>query len=179
VPLGTFARGDEKSVLLRLRVNRADAGDRPIADVRLRYRDLVEETEGTCEGELLAVVTDDPREVSPLDPLVEARLARAETVAALATANSQFARGDVLSARRTLQENRSRIRTRASSSGSRASAKDKSRLDADFAGQIGALQRAESGFEEAERAAPAAPAQSREGRASVKSNADLFDDFGQ
>lgn len=178
VPLGAFARGDSKSVLVRLRVERAEAGDRPIADVRLRYRDLVEQGEGSCDGELVAIVTDDPREVSPLDPLVEARLARAETVAALATANAQFARGDVLSARRTLQENRSRIRTRAVESSSRAPARDKRRLDADFAGQLGALEKAESGFEEAQRLAPAAPAESREGRASLKSNADLFDDLG-
>jgi hypothetical protein len=127
----------------------------------------------------VAIVTDDPREVSPLDPLVEARLARAETVVALATANAQFSRGDVLSARRTLQDNRSRIRTRAVESGGRAAGADKSRLDADFAGQIGALEKAEESFDEAQRVAPAAPAESREGRASVKSNADLFDDLGQ
>lgn len=179
VPLGTFARGDSKSVLVRLRVNRADAGDRPIASVRLRYRDLVENGEGSCDGDLVAVVTDDPREVSPLDPLVEARLARAETVAALATANAQFSRGDLLSARRTLQDNRSRIRTRATDSSGRVATKDKFRLDSDFERQIGALEKAEESFDEAARAAPVAPATSREGRASVKSNADLFDDFSQ
>jgi Ca-activated chloride channel family protein len=177
VPLGTFARGDSKSVLLRVRVDRADVGDRPIAAVQLRFRDLVEEREASCDGELVAVVTDDPRQVSPLDAVVETRLARAETVAALSTANAQFSRGDVLSARRTLEQNRSRIRTRSESSSSRALEKDKRRVDRDFAGLNGALEEAENNFAEAQRAAPAAPADSRPGRASVKSNADFLDDL--
>lgn len=177
IPMGTFARGDEKSLLMRVRTSRADAGDRDIAKVALRFDDRVEGEPGSCDGELISVVTDDPRKVAALDPIVETRLARAETLAALGEANAQFAAGDPAAAAGLLKKTRTRIRKRKARSQNLAPASARPKVDRDFERQIGALEKAESGFGKAQAANPFDSANSRAGRASVRSNANEFDDL--
>lgn len=181
VPFGAFSASDEKTVLLRLRVPAGEAGRKPIADVRMRFQDLVGGKVGECEGKLAAMLTRDAAAVSTLDPLVETRLARSETSAALALANEQFAAGDVGLARRTLDASRGRIRSRRDEASSRASAPaTKAKIDADFERQIDAFDSADKGFGVAQQNAPspAAAAETRDGKRQVRSNADLFDDLG-
>lgn len=181
VPFGAFSADDEKTVLLRLRVPAGEAGRRPIADVRMRFQDLVGGKQGECEGKLVAMLTKEASELSPLDPLVETRLARSETSAALALANEQFAAGDVGLARRTLEASRGRIRSRKEEASSRATAPGaKAKIDADFERQINAFESADKGFGAAEQNAPtpSAAADTRDGKRQVRSNADLFDDLG-
>lgn len=177
IPMGTFARGDEKSLLMRVRTTRADAGDRDIAKVALRFDDRIEGTPGSCDGELVSVVTDDPRKVAALDPIVETRLARAETLAALGQANAQFAAGDADAAAGVLRNARTRIRKRKKRSRNSAPASALPKVDRDFERQIGALEKAQSGFGKAQAANPFDSANSRAGRASVRSNANEFDDL--
>ncbi|HET6583603.1 MAG TPA: VWA domain-containing protein [Nannocystaceae bacterium] len=179
VPFGAFGAGDEKTVLLRLRVPASDSGRRPIADVRMRYADLVTGKPGDCTGELVAMLSRDASDVSPLDPLVETRLARSETTAALALANEQFARGDVDLARSTLSSNRGRIRSRRDEASGAAPAPAKAAVEKDFERQIGALEQAEAEFGNAATVSPSAPQDSRSGKEQVRRNADLFDDLAQ
>jgi Ca-activated chloride channel family protein len=179
VPMGSFTAGDQKTLLVKVRMARAEAGRRPVADVRLRYRDLVSGEDGTCEGKLAARVTENASEVAPLDPVVETRLARAETALALTTANDLFRNGDVAGAQRTLTESRTRIRSRKRASGSRASARQRDKLFDDFEQQLDALGQANNEFEEAAAEAPqpeAAP-RSRRGKASVRQNAQRLNPF--
>lgn len=176
VPFGAFAQGDNKTLLVRLRVPRGDTGDRQVAEVRMRYEDLTTARPGDCQGTLVARLTDDGRELSPLDPLVESRVARTETSAALRRANELFAEGDVAAARRTLDSSRSRIRDRKSAASTNADASQAPLVDQDFETQLSALEEAEQGFSAA--AAEPAPTASRKGKAQVRSNAGRLDELG-
>jgi Ca-activated chloride channel family protein len=181
VQFGAFSAGDDKTVLLRLRVPAGDEGRKPIADVRMRYQDLVQGKAGECEGQLVALLSKDAAAISPLDPLVEARLARSETGAALALANEQFARGDVTAARGTLEQSRGRIRNRRAEAGARAPSPFKAKIEADFEQQIDAFDDADKGFGNAaaNAPAPAAAAESRDGKRQVRDNAAKLDPFSQ
>lgn len=176
VPFGAFAQGDNKTLLVRLRVPRGQVGDRPVADVRMRYEDLTRQSPGDCQGSLHAQLTDDTRDVSPLDPLVESRVARSETSAALVRANELFAEGDVAAAQRTIDSSRGRIRNRKTAASSKANAAQQPKLDQDFENQLEALEQAGQGFSAA--AAEPAPAASRKGKAQVRSNAGTLDELG-
>lgn len=176
VPFGAFAQNDTKTLLVRLRVPRGPAGDRPVARVRMRYEDLTRARPGDCNGELVAALTDDRDRISPLDPLVESRLARSETAAALQRANELFSEGDVAAARRTIDSSRGRIRNRRQAASSKASSAQKPGLDADFEQQLSTLEQADEGFSAA--AAEPAPAASRQGKAQVRSNAGALDELG-
>ncbi len=106
VPLGSFAGTDRKTLLVRLRVPRGAAGERPVAAVRLHYTDLSEGGEGNCEGELLAQLSDDPAAAVPLDGLVSSRVSASETATALEEANDLFRRGDADAARAVIATKR-------------------------------------------------------------------------
>lgn len=174
VPFGAFAAGDRKSLLFEVQLPRGVEGLRDVADVKLRYQDLTVEPrkDGECEGSLAVRLTDDASAISPLDPLVETRLARAETAAALREANVAFAAGDVAGAQAKIKDTRGRIRRRKAASANRAPKKNKARIDSAFEDQFSALDGANQEFEEAQRVAPAAPSKSRAGRASVRQNAE-------
>ncbi|MCX4245598.1 vWA domain-containing protein [Paraliomyxa miuraensis] len=176
VPFGAFAQGDTKTLLVRLRVPRGQAGDRAVAEVRMRYEDLTRQSPGDCQGSLVAQLTADSRAVSPLDPLVESRVARSETSAALVRANELFAEGDVVAAQRTLDSSRGRIRERKDAARTKADVSQQPLLDEDFERQLDALEQAEQGFSAA--AAEPAPAASRKGKAQIRSNAGALDEFG-
>ncbi len=181
VPFGTFAAGDDKSLLLKVRVSRSAPGLRDIANVSVRYRDLTTsgaEVEARCEGALAATMTRDAAAVSPLDPFVETRLARAETSAALSTANAQFAAGDVPRAQATLKAARGRIRRRRGASQSRIAEPFRKEVDKDFEFQVGALDDATKNFDEAVATQPAAAPTSRVGKSSIRQNADALSGLG-
>ena len=168
VPLGAFAAADHKTLLMRLRVPRGPAGERPVAAVRMSYNDLVDEKAGSCQGELIARVTDNPTEATPLDGLVSARVTKSEAAETLEKANELFrdgrageARG-LISSRRQAFKDRKRKASRAAPSARRGDV-DKS---FDFADNV--LGGAETGFD---------PADSEdESAAQVRQNqADAFD----
>ncbi len=176
VPFGAFAQGDAKTLLVRLRVPRGDVGDQPIAQVRMHYEDLTKARPADCNGSLVARLTRDASAVSSLDPLVESRLARSETSAALVRANELFAEGDVAAARRTIDSSRGRIRKRKSAARKKVTTAQQPALDSDFNRQLSTLEEADKGFGEAQ--AQPAPSSSREGRAQVRSNASALDELG-
>ncbi len=180
VPFGAFAAGDRKSLLVEVQLARGVEGLREVADVSLRYTDLTADpaAPGTCEGVLAVHLSNDAGKVSPLDPLVETRLARAETSAALREANVAFAAGDVSGARDKLASTRGRIRQRRTESRRRAPKKAQQRIDGEFEDQFGALDGAEENFEQAQKADPFEPAASPAGKASVRQNADALSGLG-
>lgn len=171
--LGRVTAGEQKTVLLRVRID-APPGDEPIADVRVAYRDLLDERERSESGELGLRLDPELARAGELDPAVEARLGRKETFDALIAANAAFARGDVAAAEKELESARTRIAKRRS----RAKPKASPKLDADFENQLQVLGGASSGFTSAARdVAPTAAPQRREGRASLRANAAAADPF--
>lgn len=181
VPLGTFAAGDSKTLLLRLDVPAGAVGERAIANVTLNYESVPtvggRSEPGECFGELAAELTGSASEVSPLDAIVLARLTKAQTARTLTTANDLFAQGRTGEAEKLLGEQLDLITSNKSSAGVAAGAAgfadpfDRN-LDDDFAKQAGAISRAKANFEDAGSApepAAAAPAkkQIRENAASA------------
>ncbi|WP_437901387.1 vWA domain-containing protein [Sorangium sp. So ce124] len=201
VPLGAFAAGEVKTVLLKVRLGglAGDArGDSPVADVGLTYRDLVARTDARCVGRLGVAIADRDADASELDALVAGRVQRSETAAALKQANFLFEQGRLDEARSKLgaqQESLKKAADKAKASAPANRAKD---VASDFEGQLAALERAGTdfatpptfatpppaaaaepgGFAQAPAAAAPrpAPAQSRQGKSAVRRNeAEAFD----
>jgi Ca-activated chloride channel family protein len=172
---GTFNAGEDKSALLRVRVE-SGRGEQPIADVRMAYRDLADDRERSAAGELSVALDPDETRLAALDPYVEERLGRKETLDALLLANEAFARGDLVDAQRQLDDTRGRIRRRRTRSGATGGSK----LDKNFERQLDALGSASSSFSQAaqEAPAPAAAPRSRKGKSAVRANAELANPFG-
>jgi Ca-activated chloride channel family protein len=172
VRLGDFSAGDERTVLVRVRVPSGAPGERPLVEARLRYDDLLLDGPGSWAGKLSVTLTDDPAELSPLDPLVEARLQRSETASVLKEANRLFAEGKADAARAQLDKSLTALRTKKSAA-VRAAPRPRAReLEADFERQEAALGGARDGF----ATPPAGIASStgeeadRKGRAQVRQN---------
>lgn len=185
VPLGSFAVGEQKTLLLRLDVPASPLGERPIASVSLTYTGvaqtgLANQDPGECFGELAAQLTRTPSEVSPLDAIVLARLTRAETSRTLNSANDLFNQGRGGEAQALLESQLEKISTRKKSAGDAAGAAgfadpfDRN-LDDDFAAQTGAIGKAKGKFEEA--AAAPEPTASRPAKAQIRENAASADAF--
>ena len=181
VPLGSFSSGEEKTLLIALRVPRGASGERPIAEVKLAYDELAKGSsaglhEGS-QGKLSALYVDDPESVSELDPVVLARMQRSQTSAVLNEVNELYAAGRPEEARQKLRSQLDalgRERTRALG---RAPAPAKPGLEKDFADQSAALGKAERGL-----APPAAQggdpaAAQRKAKAQVRANATRALDF--
>ncbi|MGK4004248.1 VWA domain-containing protein [Sorangium sp. So ce1036] len=191
VPLGAFAAGEVKTVLLKVRLDGLGAGQdgaSPLAGVELAYRDLVAGADARCEGELGVGVVDRDVDASELDALVAGRVQRSETAATLKQANFLFEQGRLDEARRELAAQQRALEAAAGKAKLRAPASRAKDVERDFEGQIAALESATSDFSAAPSfatpppaparpgeiaAAPAArpaPAQSREGKSAVRRN---------
>lgn len=103
VPLGTFAKGEVKTVLAKVRVPKGQSGELPIATVRMSYRDLATEKDVTATGKLVLALVESKGKVSDLDGIVLDRVQRSETASALRDANSLFSVGKTDEARKRLQ----------------------------------------------------------------------------
>lgn len=172
---GTLNAGDDKSAVLRVRLP-AGLGDAPVADVRLAYRDLIDGRDHRADGELSLTLDPDRTELARLDPRVEERLGRKDTLDALLLANEAFARGDLSGAQRELETATEEISQRRR----RSSARPGTKLDDGFQQQLEALGRAQSSFDDAITASPApasAPKSSR-GKKALKDNAEVANPFG-
>lgn len=186
VPLGSFSRGEVKTVLLKVRVPGAAAGELKVADVDMTYRDLVASTDGRCSGKLALEITDDPAQASDLDAVVAGRAQRSETAAALKQANFLFQQGRLDEAKRKLEGQQAALRDEAAKAKKVAPLGKAADVDKDFERQIAALESASSDFNApsiqfatpppaagaAQVAAPAAaaPQESRQGRTAVRRN---------
>jgi Ca-activated chloride channel family protein len=109
VPLGSFSAGDHKTVLMHLRVPRGNAGERPIAAVRLHYDDLADTKPGECEGALATRLSTVTSELTPLDALVSARVTATETAGTLEASNALFRAGKADEARRLIATEQAKL----------------------------------------------------------------------
>jgi Ca-activated chloride channel homolog len=189
VPMGVLAAGEEKTVLMRVRLPRGADGERPVAHVRFGFDDLVDGHHETFAGGLTAALSSDPAEVSDLDPLVAARLGRTETAATLREANDRVAAGDVAGALRALADKKTELENRKASLAKSAPAPRRREFEADLDRQLAALETGDDGFAQAPSASasPGAggmvqaappPAESHAGRAQTRSNSSTADSLG-
>jgi Ca-activated chloride channel homolog len=174
VPLGDFAAGEQKTLLARLKIPRGAAGERAVADVRLTYEDLITRARGECAGKLAALLTTDAGAISPLDPVVAARMNRSETASVLTDANKLLADGQVDEARRRLTKKLDELKVQRQTALRTAPSGRAREVEADFAQQEEALGSANDGFSEAPSAPAAAgapaPAPPRKAKAQVRAN---------
>lgn len=176
VPVGSFTAGEEKTLLLRVRVPRSAVGLRDVARVDLGFDDLVVGERGRCHGALFTSVSADPGKVTPLDPVVGARLGRAQTASSLRGANQLFERGAAAEARARLAEARSHLASQKRDLARRARPAEKLVIVEDLDRQIAALEQADEGFA-TPPAAAAPPQASREGRSQVRQNQAAADEM--
>jgi len=181
VPLGTFSAAEEKTLLVALRLPRGASGERPVADIKMSYDDLsggsALGTRGECQGKLSALLTDNPADVSEMDPLVTARMLRSQTAAVLTEANELFATGKGDEARKRLGARLDDLNKQRADAVARAPAPAKAKLEQDFDKQSSALGQANEGFKAPAAGAEAAPGGDRKGKAQVRSNATKALDF--
>ena len=176
VPLGAFSKGEQKTVLVKVRVPKGPAGDTPIASVRVSYRDLLSNQDVHADGKLGLELVDDRSKVAGLDASVLDRLQRSETAAALRDANTLFGLGKADEARQRLSSQQQAIasaRAKAKTADpSNPFAKD---VDSSFQKQEAELNRANDGF--ATPPAGAAPAP-RQSQSNTKRNVEASNAFG-
>jgi Ca-activated chloride channel homolog len=182
VPMGTFAKGERKTLLLRLELPPSPVGQRPVAALSFRYDDLLGTPDGgECFGELAVQMTATPTEVSALDALVLGRLSKSETSRTLEQANALFASGRTSEAQRLVDQHLETLGDRKQQAsvlrGAGGLTEPVGRsLDDDFAAQADVLEQANAGFEAA-AAAPVPAPTSRPGKAQVRRNAEKADAF--
>ena len=179
VPLGSLGKGDIRTVLLELRADARDEGVLPLVDVKMTYKDLTTGREGTCAGRLRIEATSDANRVSALDPLVLARLQRAETADVLREVNELVNQGKNAQARGRLEQSTRKLATLAASAG-KSEDRRAGDVKRDFEGQQASLEKAKGGIEgDGVAAAPgqaSPPPIPRAVKARMKANAvDAFD----
>jgi Ca-activated chloride channel family protein len=184
VPLGSFSKGETKTVLMKVRLPAGGDATVPVANVNLAWRDFVSGTDGKCTGKLAVELVGSPGDASELDPLVAGRVARSETAATLASANALFGQGRADEARRKLDEQAASVRKTAAAAKAKPNARAKD-VDRDFERQIAALGEANTGFATPPSPTPVAgaapaspPQQSRPGKSTVRKNQQTANDFG-
>lgn len=186
VPLGSFDRSEVKTVVLKVRVPTKGDGAVPVADVEVAWKDLIDEKNGACRGKLSFEVTSDPAAVREIDPIVQGRISRSETSAALREANSLFEQGKVEDARRKLDQQAAGLRAQAAKAKTAAKPGSFGIVDKDFERQLSALDDATNGFATPPPSpsplgnAPAnqAPQETRQGKGQVRKNQETSLDFG-
>ncbi len=181
VPMGAFAKGEVKTVLVKVRIPKGDVGMAQVASVRLGYRDMANEKDDAVSGKLAVELVSDRGSVSKLDAIVLDRVQRSETAVALKEANDLFEAGKADEAKRRLEAqvkaNESARPLAKPASSARAADIDKS-----FESQNAELNKAAGNFGAAATASPGgapapAPVQ-RAGKAQQKRSAEQADAFG-
>lgn len=146
IPFGAVSRAQQKTVLLKLRVPVGVPGTRPVADLKLTFRDLVERADGALSGQLTLEVRAGASDPS-LDPFVAARLERSRTALSLTQANILFEAGRVVEAQAMLADRRAELRKAeglALAAPHGLAPRAGRALDRDYNEQLGAVAKAEA-----------------------------------
>lgn len=186
VPLGSFSKGESKTVLVQVRAPASSSGDVvSIADVELAFDDLAKGQRGSCRGRLGLELTGDPSDASDLDPIVAGRVERSRTASALRDANQLFSLGKAEEARAKLRDQRQSLASAAPKAKTAAPAKRKGDLDRDFGAQVSALDEAESAFASPPSPSPAFPGSGSfaqpppaDAERGIKKNAEAINNLG-
>jgi Ca-activated chloride channel family protein len=136
VPLDSFARRDDQTVLLRVRVPTGAAGKVPVAGVSLDYTDVVRGTAGHCEGRLEVGVGADQSEI---DGVVGGRVQRTKTADVLIEVNELLEKGKVEEAKLRITRQEQALAAAAASARAAAPASRRADVDNDFKNQAGSL----------------------------------------
>lgn len=160
VSLGSFAAGEDRSVLARVRISRGTPGSRAVASARLDYDDLQSGKDAFSEGQLVATLTSDGSR-SSLDPIVEERVQRTGTVTALNEANGLFQAGDFEGAKRKLDGKLDEVRSRRSQAVAAAPMARRPAIEREFSKQEAALGSAAAAFAQPPSPSPSGTAQSK------------------
>jgi Ca-activated chloride channel family protein len=169
VPLGTFAAGEERTVLARVRVPRGAPGERGIVTARMTYEDLEKGTGARDEAELAVLLTSDGSS-SSMDPIVKERVDRSRTVTVLDEANRLFEGGDAAKARELVRRELDKVKDGRSAAVASAAPAAKAALDDNFARQERALDEAFGGFAAPPPAAAQDDAELRASKSALKKN---------
>jgi Ca-activated chloride channel family protein len=169
VPLGAFSSGEQKTLLVKVRVPRGAEGARPIADLRLAWSEASGGRRESTVGSLATRLTFAEDKPAPLDSIIATRLERTETANTLEAANDVFKSGDVAGARRRLQSQISGLEAKKKAIALSAPSPARDGLTKDIARQQTELDKADRSFEEAPAAAGKTPLNdSRAGKAAPK-----------
>ncbi|MFO0757093.1 MAG: VWA domain-containing protein [Byssovorax sp.] len=147
VPLGSFTQGETKTVLLKVRVPSRSEGLAKVAEVGLGFRDLVRGEDGRAGGKLGLMVSRDATAAAELDGVVEGRVQRAETAAALLAANDLAERGKLDEAQQRLASRQRELSSAAARARQAAPAKRGRDVEEDFKGQSSSLDEANRSFD--------------------------------
>jgi Ca-activated chloride channel family protein len=183
VPIGSLAKGEVRTVLLKVRVPRSDAGQAKLADVRVSFRDVANGKDVSEQSKLSVELLPAGTATADMDGVVLDRLQRSETSAALLSANSLFASGKADEAQARLADAQQALRANRRKAEHAAPAPRKAGIDRSFEAQENELNRASGGFATPPAAAPGtkAPAPAdvdRKQRATQRENAAKSNDLG-
>ncbi len=155
VPLGAISSGEQKTILLKVRVP-GDAADdvAAVATTSVRFRDQKSGGEQTTKGELGVRLVGSPAEASDIDSVVAGRVQRAETASVLREANELFSLGKVDVARQKLAAQRVTNLSEAGKAKKAPSPRSKD-VEQDFQRQQRALDEAERSFASPPEPSPA------------------------
>jgi Ca-activated chloride channel family protein len=169
VPLGTFAAGEERTVLARVRIPRGAPGERGVVTARMTYDDLGTGSGAREEARLAVMLTSDGSS-SPMDPIVQERVDRSGTVTALDEANRLFEAGDSVKARERVALELDKVKRGRSAAVASAAPASKAAVDGAFARQEAALDSALGGFAAPPPTEASTPAAARPGKEALKKN---------
>jgi len=176
VPLGSFSKGEQKTVLVKVRVPRGEPSTAlALANVRVTFRDLAANTDSEVSGKLAVLAVDDKSKLAELDALVVDRVQRSETAAALRDANTLFGLGKSEEAQKRLDSQAQVLSSARAKAKTAADEPFAAEVDKSFDRQEAELTRASGGF--AAPPAGAAPAP-RQQQSNVKKNAEVSNAFG-
>lgn len=186
VPIGTLAKGESMTVLMKVRVpidsKTADGTTVRVADVRVSFHDWVLGKDTVQSGELELTVADARN--GDLDGVVSDRVQKSETAAALNEANTLFNLGKADKAKERLEQARVGLTANKAKASTNAPMSRKADVDRSFDAQEAELNRASGALgpspttkapaskpgAPAPRPAPAPPP--REQKSHAKRNAD-------
>lgn len=119
VPLGVMFAGQQREVLVRVRLDAVAPGEHTLASVRLRFRDPgADGVERVQESLLRATLTDDPRLVAANEnDRAQAIIANREAALLTARATERLGEGDLVAAAAELERGETELRRRAETIG--------------------------------------------------------------
>jgi Ca-activated chloride channel family protein len=178
VPMGSFSTGEQKTLLVKVRLPRGPEGDFAVASLAFRAVEGASGSRSESLGSLAALRTLAAVD-SSLDPVVAARLTRTGTADAIEQANQLFNSGDLEGARRKLKQNLDDIDRAKKTAETRGPLPDT--VTGDFGRQTDELSKADGRLKQAPAAAKPgqAPADTAAGKSGTRRNIEAANPFRQ
>ena len=174
VPLGSLAKDEEKTVLVRVKLPRGATGERPLAELSLNWS-TADGRQEHARGDLGLTLVKDAAEVSRLDPLVATRLGNTDTANTLTQVNQLIKDGDLDRASRRLQSKLDQIEKSKGELAAAAPADERAKVNTTVDKQAEVLRKAQTRLKSAPK--PSAPGGKRAGAVEVRNNQAAADPF--